>query len=98
MKIFFTNLYYWIQINLILLLLHAWAFIPVAFNDIDIKFNNFIELIPYMLKGLFPLLIGSYILHLLFKKKKNFNINIYIILQLITIILWILFYYNNLVI
>ena len=70
MKIFFINLYYWLQINLLLFIFHTWAFIPVAFNDIDIKFNSFIELIPYTLKVLSPLLI-DHIFYVFYLKRKK---------------------------
>ena len=98
MKKFFNNLLYWIEINLFLLFGHIWAFIPLAFNDTSTKFNNFINLIPYMLKGLSILIIGSFVFIILYKNKKEFNILIYTILQLITILLWISLYYNSLII
>lgn len=97
MKKIFSNILYWIEINLFLLIGHIWAFIPIAFNDTSVSYNNFISSIPYILKGMSLLLIGSVLLGHSFRNKKDFNIYIYIVLQIIIIVLWVVYYSNNLI-
>ena len=97
MKKFLDNLFYWLEINLYLFLGHIWAFIGLAFNDVGVTYSNFISSISYIFNGLWLLLIGSIVFGVLFRKKKDFNIFIYIVLQLIIIILWIVWYSSSLI-
>lgn len=88
----------WIEINLILIFPHIFAFIGLAFNDTGVHYDNFFNAIPYMGNGLLLLMITSILMGIYYhKKKENHNSIVYAILQSIVIILWIAYYTDNLV-
>ena len=100
MKKFFVNLGYIIEINVIMALCHAFTFIPIAFNDTGICLNNIFEAIPFVLKGNLLLILVSICMGYYYKKnpnKEGFEIKLYGIMQTIIVMLWVIWYFSNLV-
>ena len=95
MKKFIKNILYFVAINAILFICHIWALFGVAFNDTGVQYNNIGEAMRIILFGIVPLIIGSIILMNVFKKKKDFLIYQFLILQVIVIIGWGMFYIIN---
>ena len=91
-KTFFINFIYFILFNCIIFLGHVWALFGVAFNDSGVQYNTVLKAIPIILLGIAPILIASLIFIFIFKKKKSFSIYIFLILQSLVILGWILFY------
>lgn len=94
-KIIGNNIFYIIEINLILFIAYIWALFGVAFNDTSVFYNNIIEALPTIIFGVLPLLVGSIILIIHFRKKENFNIIAVSIFQIIMVILALIFYITN---
>ena len=100
MKKFFINLWYTIEINVMMALCHMFSFIPIAFNDTSISFNNIFEALPYTFRGNFLLIFVSICLGYYYKKnpeKEEFDVKTYGIMQGVIILLWVMYYFSNLI-
>lgn len=97
MKSFLKNLWYIIEINIILAIPHFFTLIAIAFNDTGEHYDTIIDAIPYIWNGLLVLNVTSIIMGFVYRKKQDFNVIQYIISQLLIIFLWVLFYVSNLV-
>lgn len=94
-KKFLINILYFFLINCFLFIGHIWALFGVAFNDTGVQYNTVFEAIPTILFGIAPIFIGSIIFVFVFRKKKDFIIYEFLILQLLVILGWGLFYIVN---
>jgi len=94
-KNFIINLFYFFIINCFLFIGHIWALFGVAFNDTGVHYNTISEAMPTILFGVAPIVLGSIIFIFVFRKKKNFIIYEFLILQLLVIVGWGLFYIVN---
>lgn len=97
MKKFFSNVYNWMEVNVIIFLTHLFALFAIAFNDTSEHYDTVVEAIPYMAKGLGLLMIASIIAGIVIRKRENFSMVQYIIMQGITIGFWMLIYISSLV-
>ena len=97
MKKFLLNILYWMEINFFLSFFHFLTLLVLAFNDSGEHYDTIIESLPYLRIGLSFIIFPSICIVFLFRKKENFNIFQYLILQTAIIILWGLYYINNLV-
>ena len=95
MKKFAKNILYFLEINAALFICHILALFGVAFNDSGEQFENIFEGMHVILFGVLPLIIGSIIMINIFKKKKDFLIYQFLILQIPIIICWGIFYIIN---
>ena len=94
-KKIFVTLGYICLTNCFLFIGHIWALFGVAFNDTGVQYNSVIEALPTILFGIAPITIGTIIFLFVFKRKKDFNIPIYLIIQAIIVILWVMYYVYN---
>lgn len=97
MKKILLNILYWLQINFFLIPFHFLTLLGLAFNDSSEHYDTIIESLPYLRNGLSLIIFPSIGIAFLFRKKENFNMWQYLILQTALIILWGLYYINNLV-
>lgn len=95
MKKFIKNILYFIEINAILFICHIWALFGVAFNDTGVQYNNIGEAMNTILFGIVPLIIGTIFQANKFKKKKDFLLYQFLILQILVIVSWGMYYIVN---